>query len=158
MTELQSDVQKLEGYKSTVEGKLSKMAKEAKECSAKVKPLEDELRSAQNKLRVVEEDLKKAESAAIPESKRIQTLRSNNLEECKLECVTNFDSGFNIAIAKILALHPGLDITGIDISWWMCPRRKSKCERRWYNFKRILCFTWLLIVRSLRPKVATQVL
>lgn len=114
VTDLQADVQKLEGYKSMLEGKLSKMAKEVKDSSAKIKSLEGELQMAQDKLKVAEEELKKAEAAMVPESDRIHTLRAI-LEECNLECVTKFDSGFNTAIAQIQVLHPGLDLFGMHL-------------------------------------------
>lgn len=37
------------------------------------------------------------------------------LEECKLECITNFDSGFNTTVAQIQVLHSNIDLSGMDL-------------------------------------------
>lgn len=47
------------------------------------------------------------------EFERIHTLGAG-LEDCKLKCVTNFDSGFNTLVVQIQVLHPGIDLSGMD--------------------------------------------
>lgn len=50
----------------------------------------------------------------MPESERYKLLQVA-FAVCKLECVDNFDSGSNNDVAQILALHPGLDVSSMDV-------------------------------------------
>lgn len=81
---------------------------------AKIKALMNDLQSAYEKPEAAEAKLKEVEVAVVPESEKYQLLRVA-YEESKMECVGNFNSGFNTVIAQIQALYPGIDVSGMDL-------------------------------------------
>lgn len=96
---LNQDLQKWDSEKTRLESKVSGLAEDKKKLSTSLESVEVDLKSAREGLKKTREDLKRA-SALVPETAEAKDL-AKKVEKLKIEVATEFDRGFETALAQL---------------------------------------------------------